>query len=79
MSEVIEQVEELLNLSIIAGEFAIAESHSQLIDLSQIDFEALKKFPDTPCEPYQENSKMQSKDSIFLLLVSNTQIMLQGR
>ncbi|BDI14913.1 hypothetical protein ANSO36C_07150 [Nostoc cf. commune SO-36] len=48
VSEVIEQVEELLDLSITAGEFVITKSHSQRIDLSQIDFVALKnKFAST--------------------------------
>ncbi|MBW4608203.1 MAG: type I restriction endonuclease subunit R [Hassallia sp. WJT32-NPBG1] len=42
VSEVMEQVSELLDLSITAGEFVITESHSQRIDLSQIDFAALK-------------------------------------
>ncbi len=42
ISEVVEEVEELLDQSITAGEFVIQESHSQLIDLSQIDFDGLK-------------------------------------
>jgi len=48
ISEVMEDVEELLDQSITAGEFVIQESHSQQIDLRQIDFEALKiKFAST--------------------------------
>jgi len=62
VSEVMEQVEELLDLSITAGEFAIAQSHSQLIDLSQIDFEALKnKFATTE---YQRTETEKLKTSI---------------
>ncbi len=48
ISEVMEDVEELLDQSITAGEFVIEESHSQQINLRQIDFEALKiKFAST--------------------------------
>ncbi|RUR74591.1 type I restriction enzyme endonuclease domain-containing protein [Chlorogloeopsis fritschii PCC 9212] len=62
VSEVMEQVEELLDLSITAGEFAIAQSHSQLIDLSQIDFEALKnKFASTD---YQRTETEKLKTAI---------------
>ncbi|MCM0592758.1 MAG: type I restriction enzyme endonuclease domain-containing protein [Gloeotrichia echinulata DEX184] len=62
VSEVMEQVEELLDLSITAGEFAIAQSHSQLIDLSQIDFEALKnKFATTD---YQRTETEKLKTTI---------------
>lgn len=62
VSEVMEQVEELLDLSITAGEFAITESHSQLIDLSQIDFEALKtKFASTD---YQRTETEKLKTAI---------------
>ncbi|BAY61192.1 type I site-specific deoxyribonuclease HsdR [Calothrix brevissima NIES-22] len=62
VSEVMEQVEELLDLSITAGEFVIQESHSQLIDLSQIDFEALKnKFASTD---YQRTETEKLKTSI---------------
>ncbi|MDZ8094150.1 MAG: type I restriction endonuclease subunit R [Nostoc sp. DedQUE05] len=62
VSEVIEQVEELLDLSITAGEFVIQESHSQRIDLSQIDFEALKnKFTSTD---YQRTETEKLKTAI---------------
>ncbi|QIR36777.1 type I restriction endonuclease subunit R [Tolypothrix sp. PCC 7910] len=62
VSEVMEQVEELLDLSITAGEFVIQESHSQLIDLSQIDFEALKdKFARTD---YQRTETEKLKTAI---------------
>ncbi len=42
ISEVKAQVEELLDTSIVAGEFIIPDSQGQYIDLSQLDFEALK-------------------------------------
>jgi len=42
ISEVKAQVEELLDDSIVAGEFIIPDSQGQYIDLSQLDFEALK-------------------------------------
>ncbi|WP_373528888.1 type I restriction endonuclease subunit R [Nostoc sp.] len=62
VSEVMEQVEELLNLSITAGEFVIQESHSQRIDLSQIDFETLKnKFASTD---YQRTETEKLKTAI---------------
>ncbi|MEH2118153.1 type I restriction enzyme endonuclease domain-containing protein [Nostoc sp.] len=62
VSEVIEQVEELLDLSITAGEFVIQESHSQRIDLSQIDFVALKnKFTSTD---YQRTETEKLKTAI---------------
>lgn len=62
VSEVMKQVEELLDLSITAGEFGIPESHSQLIDLSQIDFEALKnKFATTD---YQRTETEKLKTTI---------------
>ncbi|WP_375470151.1 type I restriction endonuclease subunit R [uncultured Nostoc sp.] len=62
VSEVIEQVEELLDLSITAGEFVIQESHSQRIDLSQIDFVALKnKFASTD---YQRTETEKLKTAI---------------
>ncbi|MEH1862271.1 MAG: type I restriction endonuclease subunit R [Nostoc sp.] len=62
VSEVMEQVEELLDLSITAGEFVITESHSQRIDLSQIDFVALKnKFASTD---YQRTETEKLKTAI---------------
>ncbi|WP_375476926.1 type I restriction endonuclease subunit R [uncultured Nostoc sp.] len=62
VSEVMEQVEELLDLSITAGEFVIQESHSQRIDLSQIDFVALKnKFASTD---YQRTETEKLKTAI---------------
>ncbi|MBD2606352.1 type I restriction endonuclease subunit R [Scytonema hofmannii FACHB-248] len=62
VSEVMEQVEELLDLSITAGEFVIQESHSQRIDLSQIDFVALKnKFTSTD---YQRTETEKLKTAI---------------
>ena len=42
ISEVKAQVEELLDESIVAGEFIIPDSQGQYINLSQLDFEALK-------------------------------------
>ncbi len=42
ISEVKTQVEELLDDSIVAGQFIIPDSQGQYIDLSQLDFEALK-------------------------------------
>lgn len=42
ISEVKAQVEELLDDSIVAGQFIIPDSQGQYIDLSQLDFEALK-------------------------------------
>ncbi|WP_238553625.1 type I restriction enzyme endonuclease domain-containing protein [Fortiea contorta] len=58
----VSQVEELLDFSITAGEFAIAQSHSQRIDLSQIDFEALKnKFASTD---YQRTETEKLKSAI---------------
>ncbi len=42
ISEVKAQVEELLDDSIMAGQFIIPDSQGQYIDLSQLDFEALK-------------------------------------
>ncbi len=62
VSEVMEQVEELLDLSITAGEFVIQESHSQRIDLSQIDFVVLKnKFASTD---YQRTETEKLKTAI---------------
>ncbi|MGB5969830.1 MAG: type I restriction endonuclease subunit R [Spirulinaceae cyanobacterium] len=44
--EVIEEVEALLDESIVAGEFVISDSPRQLVDLSQLDLEQLEqKFP----------------------------------
>ena len=42
ISEVKAQMEELLDDAIVAGEFIIPDSQVQYIDLSQLDFEALK-------------------------------------
>jgi type I restriction enzyme R subunit len=42
ISEVKAQVEELLDDSIVAGQFIIPDSQGQYIDLSQLNFEALK-------------------------------------
>ncbi len=42
ISEVKAQMEELLDDAIVAGEFIIPDSQGQYIDLSQLDFEALK-------------------------------------
>ncbi|MEH2456729.1 type I restriction enzyme endonuclease domain-containing protein [Nostoc sp.] len=62
VSEVMSEVEELLDLSITAGEFVIQESHSQRIDLSQIDFAALKnKFANTD---YQRTETEKLKTAI---------------
>ncbi|EAZ89186.1 type I restriction endonuclease subunit R, partial [Crocosphaera chwakensis] len=43
ISEVMEEVEELLNESIIAGEFIIPDNSRQLVDLSQLDLEQLEQ------------------------------------
>ncbi len=43
ISEVMEEVEELLDESIVAGEFIIPESPRQLVDLSQLDLEQLER------------------------------------
>ncbi|MEH2293294.1 type I restriction endonuclease subunit R [Nostoc sp.] len=62
VSEVMSEVEELLDLSITAGEFVIQESHSQRIDLSKIDFAALKnKFASTD---YQRTETEKLKTAI---------------
>ncbi|AUB40543.1 hsdR, type I restriction enzyme, R subunit [Nostoc flagelliforme CCNUN1] len=42
ISDVMPEVEKVLDESITAGEFVIQESHSQLVDLRQIDFEVLQ-------------------------------------
>ncbi|MEA5579561.1 type I restriction endonuclease subunit R [Anabaena sp. UHCC 0451] len=42
ISKVVEQVEELLDDSITAGKFIISNNSSQLINLNDLDFEALK-------------------------------------
>lgn len=65
VSEVMEQVEELLDLSITPGKFVILESQSQRIDLSQIDFEAFKnKFASTD---YQRTETEKLKTAIASL------------
>lgn len=61
ISDVMPEVEELLDKSITAGEFVIQESHSQLVDLRQIDFELLQaKFANSEYQRTQ-TEKLKAK------------------
>ncbi|WP_206755457.1 MULTISPECIES: type I restriction enzyme endonuclease domain-containing protein [Trichocoleus] len=71
ISEIKAEVEELLDNSIFAGKFVIPESQGQYIDLSQVDFEALKAqfatgYPRTEAEKLKGtlNQKLQRMVSL---------------
>ncbi|MEP0873198.1 type I restriction endonuclease subunit R [Trichocoleus desertorum AS-A10] len=71
ISEIKAEVEELLDNSIFAGKFVIPESQGQYIDLSQVDFDALKAqfatgYPRTEAEKLKGtlNQKLQRMVSL---------------